>query len=70
MATILQDWENFDVLYRGSLMEGGRTWMVDCILITNHFTKRLFTYRAVQYFGAQNEEKYQGNVVPVVPLPL
>ena len=44
--------------------------MVDCILITNHFTKRLFTYRAVQYFAAQNEEKYQGNVVPVVPLPL
>ena len=59
MATILQDWENFDVLYRGWLMEGGRTWMVDCISITNHFTERLFTYRAVQYFAAQNEEKYQ-----------
>ena len=37
-------------------MGGDRTWMVDCILITNHFTKRLFTYRAVQYFAAQNEE--------------
>ena len=70
MATIFSDWENFDVLDRGSLMGGGRTWMVDCISITNHFTKRLFTYRAVQYFAAQNKEKYQGNVVPVVPLPL
>ena len=71
MATIFSDWENFDVLDRGSLMGGGRTWMVDCILITNHLTKRLFTYRAVQYFAAQNEEKYRGNaVVPVVPLPL
>ena len=34
MATIFSDWENFDVLDRGSLMGGGRTWMVDCILIT------------------------------------
>jgi len=65
MATIFPDWENFDVLDRGSLMGGGRTWMVVCISITNHFTKRFFTYRAVQYFAAQNEEKYQGNVVPV-----
>ena len=60
MATILMDWENFDVLDRGSLMGGGRTWMVDCISITNHFAKRLFTRtRAVQYFAAPNEEKYQ-----------
>ena len=43
----------------------GRTWMFDSVSITNHFTKRLFTYRAVQYFAAKNEEKYQGNVVPV-----
>ena len=59
MATIFPDCENFDVLDRGSLMEAGRTWMVDCISITNHLPKRMFTYRAVQYFAAQNEEKYQ-----------
>ena len=58
MATIFPDWEDFDVLDRGSVIEGGRTWMVDCFAITNHFTKRLF-HRAVQYFAAQNEEKYQ-----------
>ena len=34
MATIFSDWENFDVLDRGSLMGGGRTLMADCILIT------------------------------------
>ena len=44
MATIFPDWENFDVLDRGSLMEGGRTWMVDCISITNHFTIKEVVY--------------------------
>ena len=45
MATIFSDWENFDVLDRGSLMGGGRTWMVDCMKTNDKIKLHWNAYR-------------------------